>query len=147
TIALHFLFDFSDFFSEMIGLEPLLLLLAIMYSIGVGGIYLGKIIRSGQLWFADRVGEMYSRSYWLLVAHSGISALMGLLLLTSGKNQFFSALFLAFPLIDTVLYMISRRGLGPLARGASFVLSFFSVIASHFGCAWMVSLDDERFQP
>jgi len=137
SICVHFLFDYSGFLSELTGVDPLAWTLVVLSAFLLGGLYMGEFVNVTFSAVSKKFFFMKPRGWCLLAAHSVISVLLGILLLSSGGSITFSVLFLMVPLIDIAGYKLWKRVPAPLGRAVILIFSYLSFAASPFGLAWV----------
>ncbi|MGA1793799.1 MAG: CPBP family intramembrane glutamic endopeptidase [Thermoplasmatota archaeon] len=145
SIAMHFLFDYSDFFFEIIGSEGILLYLLLFFTtILLGGLFLGNWVHRCHSWVARTFKNRAPKPVVILAMHSIISVLLGTLLISKRGLEPVVALFLLVPIIDAVSFLIWKKYRNPLARIAVYISSYMSWAASPIGLAWVTDPEFEQ---
>ncbi|MFO8050605.1 MAG: CPBP family intramembrane glutamic endopeptidase [Thermoplasmatota archaeon] len=165
AIAMHFLFDYTSFFSEIYHVQNFVYISFIFIMLILGGIYLGELVRRAQLWFASRTFKRFSRPELLLAVHSLLSLLLAWMLISEGKGLYYVPFFMIVPLFDLTAYWLSeprtisrvlgffdlnddrmnqviRRIMDSSGRFICYFISYFSLIGAPFGFAWVARTDD-----
>ncbi|MGA1819863.1 MAG: CPBP family intramembrane glutamic endopeptidase [Thermoplasmatota archaeon] len=147
SIAMHFLFDYSDFFFEITHTEGnTMFLLLFLSTIIFGGLFLGNWVHRCHSWVSRTFRNRPPRPLVMLVIHSLISVLLGVLLISKQGFVPLAIIFLLVPVIDAFSFLIWKRYRNPLARGAVFVSSYLSWAASPIGLAWVTDPEFDQDQ-
>ncbi|MBN1389522.1 MAG: CPBP family intramembrane metalloprotease [Candidatus Thermoplasmatota archaeon] len=145
SIAMHFLFDYSDIFWETVGQDlPTMMMLIFVTSLVLGGLFLGEWVGRCHGWFSKMILRSRPRPVYLLVLHSILSLLFGVMLVAGGGIGIFSLVLMATPLLDAAAFLLWKRyGIGS-ARWIALISSYLSWGVSPFGLAWVVDPGPEQ---
>ncbi|MEA3558135.1 MAG: CPBP family intramembrane glutamic endopeptidase [Candidatus Thermoplasmatota archaeon] len=107
SIAMHFLFDYTNFFTQITGSFNWVFIFFFFAMLVLGGLYLGDIVRKIQLWVSARTSKRFERPELLLVIHSLLSLWFAYLLISDSKSMYLVPFLMSVPIIDAVAYAIA----------------------------------------
>ncbi|MBN1539634.1 MAG: CPBP family intramembrane metalloprotease [Candidatus Thermoplasmatota archaeon] len=146
SISMHFLFDYSDILLEVVWNDiPTLTLFLMAVSLMVfatsiffGGLFLGEWVGHCHVWLSKRITRRKPGPAVMLIVHSGLSALFGIIYLTGRGLDIFSFFLLAMPLLDAAAFYIWCRNRTGAARWMVFFGSYLTWGLAPFGLTWVV---------